>query len=273
MYKYQYYDVYAVIILLTVLGVFEIIIGTYGHKSNRKQNDWLLEIVSSLQLFIIIKPFVFPLTAVFIFYLLPFNISIVADSFNILIMLSILIGDDFLQYWYHRMAHKWDWLWNLHKPHHTAEEMGVLVSYRNAFLYYIFMPNIWLLGFVTHLGFYNEVVISIIIKQIVVAAAHSAIKWDQILYSNKLLNPFAYIIERLISTPSTHFSHHGKDESDGISNPNGNFSNLFFFWDIIFGTSLITRKYPNKFGIKDDLKESWYYQLYYPFIKQSQNNK
>ena len=53
MYKYQYYDVYAVIILLTALGIFEIIIGTYGHKSNRKKNDWLLEIVSSLQLFII----------------------------------------------------------------------------------------------------------------------------------------------------------------------------------------------------------------------------
>ena len=34
-------------------------------------------------------------------------------------------------------------MWKLHRPHHVVEEMGVLVTYRNAFLYYAFMPGIW----------------------------------------------------------------------------------------------------------------------------------
>ena len=273
MYKYQYYDVYAVVALLIILGIFEIGIGTYGRLSKRSKNDWIIEIISSLQLFILVKPIIFPLTAIIILYFFPSLYISRLDSFNILIMFLILISDDFLQYWYHRMAHKWTWLWNLHKPHHTAEEMGMLVSYRNAFLYYILMPNIWLLGFATCLGFYNEVIVSIIIKQVVVAAAHSTIKWDQFLYKYRFMNPFAYIVERLISTPSTHFSHHGKDGSDGISNPNGNFSNLFFFWDILFNTALITRKYPKTFGINEDLKESWIFQLYYPLFNNNIKKK
>jgi len=53
----------------------------------------------------------------------------------------------------------------------------------------------------------------------------------------------------------------------GVSNPNGNFSNMFFIWDVIFGTALITRKYPDDFGIPDDPDDSWQSHLYYPFIK------
>ena len=34
-------------------------------------------------------------------------------------------------------------MWKLHRPHHVVEEMGVLVTYRNAFMYYAFMPGLW----------------------------------------------------------------------------------------------------------------------------------
>jgi sterol desaturase/sphingolipid hydroxylase (fatty acid hydroxylase superfamily) len=37
--------------------------------------------------------------------------------------------------------------------------------------------------------------------------------------------------------------HHGKSNADGISNNDDNFSNMYFFWDILFGSAKITRKY------------------------------
>jgi hypothetical protein len=54
---------------------------------------------------------------------------------------------------------------------------------------------------------------------------------------------------------------------DGVSNPNGNYGNLLFFWDILFGTAKITRKYPTKFGAWNKMKEPWYVQLMFPILK------
>ena len=71
----------------------------------------------------------------------------------------------------------------------------------------------------------------------------------------------------MISTPSTHFAHHGLTAEDGISHPNGNYGNLLFIWDLIFGTAKITRKYPTKFGAWNQVKEPWYVQLMFPIIR------
>lgn len=35
-----------------------------------------------------------------------------------------ILAYEFLHYWYHRLAHRWDWLWRLaHQMHHSAEAM------------------------------------------------------------------------------------------------------------------------------------------------------
>jgi sterol desaturase/sphingolipid hydroxylase (fatty acid hydroxylase superfamily) len=105
------------------------------------------------------------------------------------------------------------------------------------------------------------------IKISIILLAHSEIKWDRFLYSYKILHPLAWIIERTISTPCTHYAHHGLTAEDGVSNPNGNYGNLLFFWDVLFGTAKITRKYPTRFGAWNTMKEPWYVQLFFPIIK------
>ena len=42
---------------------------------------------------------------------------------------------------------------------------------------------------------------------------------------------------------------------------------MFFLWDIIFGTGLITRKYPTSYGIKHYMEEEWYAQFMWPIFK------
>ena len=181
-------------------------------------------------------------------------------------IIAFLILDDMTQYWWHRFSHVNKKMWKLHRPHHVVEEMGVLVTYRNAVLYYAFMPGIWFSAVLIYLGMGYVYLFYLPIKLIVILLAHSETKWDKFLYRYKILSPLAWIIERTISTPSTHFAHHGLTAEDGVSHPNGNYGNLLFIWDVIFGTAKITRKYPSKFGAWNRLKEPWYVQLFFPLI-------
>ncbi len=263
----KYIDVYAVFSILILFGLIESLGGLYGKNSIRSKNDWYVELVSTLNLFFLIKPIIFFSTTFLLINLLPQYHNIFSDSTFWISSLVVIFGDDYLQYWYHRKAHEWPWLWKLHRPHHSSREMGVLVSYRNAIMYYVLMPNIWWLAIVTYFGLYQEMIMAIILKQIIVTGAHSEARWDSFLYKFKPLHPIAWVIERFISTPATHFAHHGKTADDGISNPDGNFSNMFFLWDVIFGTARITRRYPSVYGIPDDPDDNWKSHLYYPFIK------
>ncbi len=158
-------------------------------------------------------------------------------------------------------------MWKLHRPHHVVEEMGVLVTYRNAILYYALMPGIWLSALLVYLGMGYVYLFYLPIKLVIILGAHSETKWDRFLYKYRILSPLAWIIERTISTPSTHFAHHGLTAEDGVSHPNGNFGNLLFIWDIIFGTAKITRKYPTRFGAWNQIKEPWYVQLFFPILR------
>ncbi|PWB82311.1 MAG: hypothetical protein C3F11_12575 [Methylocystaceae bacterium] len=45
---------------------------------------------------------------------------------------------------------------------------------------------------------------------------------------------------------------------------------MLFFWDVLFGTALITCKYPPAFGVEDDLRygrERWWAQLFFPAFR------
>ena len=260
------------VIVLLIIGLIEAIGGLYLND-RRTKNDFKIEVLSLVILPTLIQPSIFLL------------IFLVADSFfpsyenyfsEISIwwhVLAFLILDDMLQYWWHRLSHVSKIMWKLHRPHHVVEEMGVLVTYRNAILYYALMPGIWFSGVLIYLGMGYVYLIYLPIKLVVILLAHSETKWDQYLYRYKVLHPLAWVIERTISTPSTHFAHHGLTDEDEISNPNGNFGNLLFLWDIIFGTAKITRKYPKEFGVENLSEVSVLTQLFWPIFRSPQETK
>ncbi|MBT3794086.1 MAG: sterol desaturase family protein [Flavobacteriaceae bacterium] len=198
---------------------------------------------------------------------LPIYEDYFISTFFLWHVLAFLILDDLTQYLWHRLSHVNSFMWKLHRPHHVVEEMGVLVTYRNAILYYAFMPGIWFSAILIYLGMIEVYLYYLPIKMTVIMLAHSEIRWDRFLYKYKVLHPLAWLVERTISTPCTHYAHHGLTSEDGVSNPNGNYGNLLFFWDVLFGTAKITRKYPTKFGAWNKMKEPWYVQLFFPLIK------
>ena len=104
-------------------------------------------------------------------------------------------------------------------------------------------------------------------KVVVILGAHCAVPWDTFLYRHRLLSPVAWVIERTISTPSTHYAHHGMDPADGVTNYNGNYGNLLFFWDVLFGTARITRRYPVQFGVAGEQRPTYLRQIFFPLFR------
>jgi len=185
-------------------------------------------------------------------------------------VLAFLIFEDMTQYWWHRSVHSFPALWPLHMAHHSAPYMGVRMSSRNSFLYTLLFPNVWFAGIFIYLGFGEVFVWYSAVKTLVTTAAHSELRWDAFLYRYRFLSPLAWIVERTISTPATHFAHHALRENDGIGHFNGNYGNLLFFWDVLYGTARITRKYPPAFGIEVDPQrgpEPWMVQIFYPLFR------
>lgn len=184
-------------------------------------------------------------------------------------VLVLLVADDLTQYLWHRLSHT-SFMWPLHRAHHSAAYMSVRVVYRNNAFYYALMPGLWLSGALLYLGFGWVFVGYSIVKLTVIIGAHSAVRWDRFLYRYRVLRPLAWVVERTISTPATHFAHHALTQDDGIGHYIGNYGNLLFLWDVLFGTARITRQYPPAYGLKDDRRhgsERWYAQLLFPVFR------
>ncbi len=258
-------DLYAVLAILGLFGAVEFILGHY-HNTQRSKDDWILE---SVGFFVVAGT-----KLLIVFLLVTIADGLFPQASNALqhwsLWLSIpfyLFIDDVAQYWYHRSAHEYEWLWKHHRVHHQAEDMGILTAYRNSWVYYLLMPNLWWGGVATYLGLAPAVIFGLIFKQIIVTSTHSTWKWDKVLYRVKALHPVAWVIEHIFITPAFHFAHHGKSQADHISDPNGNFGNTFSLWDQMFGTAKFTRLYPAEFGLQTDPVDPWYAQLLYPFLK------
>lgn len=258
-------EMYIVLGILIGFSIAEVIAG-YLKRTKRDNSDWIQELGGFLALSAAIKPLLF-----FVVYMLGSNLFpeyttlLSGVNFWLVFVVYILI-DDLLQYWYHRSAHEYPFLWKLHRSHHQAEEMGFFVSYRNAGLYYILMPNIWWIALVTYLGGGAAVAAGLIAKQVIVISSHSTLSWDKLFYGNKFLRPVILVLERIIITPAFHHTHHGKSKLDGNSDPNSNFGNMFSLWDQLFGTAQFTHAFPQEYGLENNPKEKWTASYFYPFV-------
>jgi len=178
----------------------------------------------------------------------------------------LLVGDDLAQYAWHRASHAIPALYALHRAHHSAPYMSVSIMYRNNVFYYALMPSLWISGALVHLGFGPVYAVYIVVKLTVIAGAHSSVRWDAPLYRHRALRPVAYVVERVLSTPSTHAMHHGLHAHDGVTHYAGNYGNLLFLWDVLFGTARITRAYPEAYGIEGLRPQSFATELAWPLV-------
>jgi len=257
-----------VVILCIFLGfiALEIVFTKFFSKKNQTRDDAIVEIIGSLMLTIVTQPLVLLGGYTLAALIAPNAAGILENRHFLAVYALFLVFDDMMQYWWHRASHMLPWLYKLHRAHHNAEYLSIRVVYRNNIFYYFLMPGLWFSGVLIYLGGAYVYAYYIVIKMLVIYGAHSDVRWDAPLYKIKWLSPIMWLIERTISTPSTHSAHHGKHTEDGITNYKGNFGNLLFFWDVLFGTAKITRSYPEEIGVENLPKTTAAEQLIWPLV-------
>lgn len=259
------------ILLISILAGFVLLEYFTGksNKLNASLSDNTLDFLGFTLLVVLTQPLIFFIVKLIGVSNFPQYQNYLVDLPWYLMLGILLIGDDLLQYFWHRISHS-PLLWPLHRAHHTPHYMSVRIMYRNNFFYYLLMPGIWMSGVLIYLGLGNVYLVYIVVKLAVISGAHSAVRWDECLYKIKFLKPLMWVIQRTISTPATHWAHHALTNEDGVGYYKGNFGNLLFFWDVLFGSAYITQQYPKAVGLIDDRlfgKEKWWIEYFYPLFQ------
>jgi sterol desaturase/sphingolipid hydroxylase (fatty acid hydroxylase superfamily) len=261
-----------ILVLSMILGfaATELISRRYQNTVTATSNDTKLEVFMFLSLVAITQPLAMLSTAKLGDWFAPEYKDLLADWPWWAMVGILILCDDLTQYWWHRLSHS-PLLWPLHRAHHSAAYMSIRITYRNNFFYYLMMPGLWFAGISLYLGVSGMVyALYVVVKLGVIMGAHCAWRWDEPLYKIPALRPVMWVLERTISTPATHWAHHAITQKDGVGHYKGNFGNLLFIWDIIFGSAHITRKYPKQVGLKDDQlfgQEHWYHQMFFPLFQ------
>lgn len=141
------------------------------------------------------------------------------NSFIHFTIFTILL--DFFNYWQHRLMHRFEFLWKIHKVHHSAKNFNLITVFREHPLDHalnsitVSIP-IGIIGYPPE----NFVLIYVILLSI------AYLKHGKILYK------WGFIGKYIFQSPYYHFLHH----SDDKKYYNSNFANNFIIWDHIFGT-------------------------------------
>jgi sterol desaturase/sphingolipid hydroxylase (fatty acid hydroxylase superfamily) len=182
-------------------------------------------------------------------------------------LLSLFVAE-FCFYWVHRWAHeaaRWKspWLWRLHRTHHSAKYMSVLLTLRiNAFWYFL-VPTSWVLAITIYLG--QEFAAALVSVTIYAwnLITHANFRWDDPIRRNRWTGPAFRVLEHVLVSPGIHHSHHGYGKDGG---PFRNFAVTLSLYDWMFGTLHIPQGRPQRYGVpgKDP---HWAEELFYPLVR------
>lgn len=167
-----------------------------------------------------------------------------------------LVMFDFVFYWHHRLFHK-PVFWSIHSIHHSSENLDWLSAQRIHPLNEV--GGQLLVG--APLVFIGVSPVALAILLPVLAAnnllVHANVDWD--------FGP----LRRVIISPRFHRWHHAKDAEA----KDKNFAAVFPLWDIIFGTFYLPERKAERFGIHEEVPESFAGQMLYPFRRRKGTRK
>lgn len=253
----------AVALVLLAFALLELRKGDFGAGASR-QNTYA-DVLSALLAPGVILTAVL-LTSVSVFSrVFPGAVGVLDGLPAVWVFGLLLIGDDLTQYLWHRWTHATPALYALHRSHHSPDYLSIRIVYRNNVVYYLLMPGVWISGAIVAMGGGHVYPLYILCKMTVIIAAHSSVPWDEPLWKYRWSRSLMWVVERVISTPATHAAHHGRHVSDGVTHYKGNYGNFLFLWDVLFGTALIRRRWPDAYGIEG--LEPWHpiRELFWPF--------
>jgi len=148
------------------------------------------------------------------------HLALIQIQNTIIVYIIAFIAIDFYGYWTHRLQHNYNVLWNIHVIHHSSEEYNLACALRQTISSF-FNIFTFLLIPAALLGVPAEVIA-------IVLPLHL---FMQFWYHTQHIGKLGFL-EKIIVTPSHHRVHHAINQEY----LDKNMSQIFIFWDKIFGT-------------------------------------
>lgn len=156
----------------------------------------------------------------------------------ILYWVVLVIAEDFIFYWLHRIDHYCRFFWAVHVTHHSSEEFNLTVGFRSS----VFQPLYRFIYFIpiSLMGF----------KGVDIMFMYAATQIYGILVHTQLIHKMG-ILEYIFVTPSHHRVHHGSN----VRYLDKNMGMFLIIWDKLFGTFQAEEdKDPVKYGLTTNIK-------------------
>tara|TARA_B110000881_G_C18584283_1_gene523744 strand:+ start:1406 stop:2290 length:885 start_codon:yes stop_codon:yes gene_type:complete len=173
-------------------------------------------------------------------------------------ILLFFVVVDFTQWWTHRLLHRFEFLWNFHKVHHSVKQMGFAAHLR----YHWMEPIIY-----NSLRYIPLAIIGGFSAQDVAFVHFFAITIGHLNHANINLN-YGFL-KYILNNPKMHIWHHAKelpeDRKYGV-----NFALTLSIWDYLFKTNYIPHSGRDlEIGFEDDenFPKNFLQQGVYPLRK------
>ncbi len=134
---------------------------------------------------------------------------------------------DFVQWWTHRLLHKFEFLWNFHKVHHSVKQMGFAAHLRYHWMEPVVYNSLKYIPLAIIGGFSAQDIAFVHFFNITIGHLnHANINWD-----------YGWL-KYVLNNPKMHIWHHSKELPEerkfGV-----NFGITLSIWDYIFKTNYI----------------------------------
>jgi sterol desaturase/sphingolipid hydroxylase (fatty acid hydroxylase superfamily) len=182
----------------------------------------------------------------------------------------VFVIAEFVFYWVHRWSHegkghRLDWLWKLHRTHHSGKFMNVVVTTRMNVFWPFVVPTPWVLGVATYLGMEQGAALTLMTIYGWNLITHANFRWDDGVRRHRFVGPVFRMMEHIVVSPGIHHTHHGYGR-DG-----GNFRNYavtLSILDWMFGTLHIPQGRPWKYGVPGP-QPHWAEDVFFPIVRPS----
>lgn len=257
--------------LISGLSVLTLEIVSGRHRGIYSRSEWLINLLCGAIGMAVIRPLLSIVTALVFVAILPQQQGLLAHVSTGLVFIVGLLVTEFLFYWVHRLAHEgkgkrgMDWLWQLHRTHHSARYMNIILLIRQHPLWPIVQPQTWTVGFLLYAGqpvAAASIAVSVYAWNLI---THSNFRWDDRLRALPAIGPLFRAAEHVLVSPGVHHTHHGYGK-DGANYRN--FGLIFSVYDTLFGTLHIPQGRPWRYGLPGT-DASWQEQVFYPLARGS----
>jgi len=170
--------------------------------------------------------------------------------------LLMFVIADIIQWNVHRMLHRFPWLWEFHKVHHSVEEMGFAAHLRYHWMETIIYKSIQYIPFAM-IGF--GLADFFVLHIFTIAIGHLNHANIKLTYG-----PFKYIL----NNPVMHTWHHAKTIPEGSHGVN--YGITLSLWDYLFGTAYIPnsgKDEPLGFNKIEEFPQTFWSQINYPWSR------